>query len=659
MTTRSLLAIVGLLLALSCACGQEDPTKENPFDAEAEIAALSVMPEPAEFKRLWTSKTRVRLFRGLAISGDGKRVLALTPDGAPVVYDGESGEEISRPERPPELITCTALSPDGAMAAVGLKDGQVITFDVATGKVIHRYAASKDAVEAVGYAAHGVQLSWLDRGGNFGRATVDAPEIDSARFMLQPPAKRLYSFNPAGDRIFAQSGVNEYQILLAAPNANPNFYSIKFKAPPDAVALTEFYLTFYEQGRLVFEGFRRREAPDVPTRRTSSFSFLTADTTAPRALAASSDGKWIIGVGRGQVEIRPIDCSIYSSIHNAEFEIAAQVAVAPNAFRLAVVDQDGYLSVLAPSSPPEAPSWRFVRLLKRLVEEKRYDDLDRLAELIQDDPESFPFEPAVPKYHALCENLLENWNPLEPRPDARRAIKDWLAARPDSTLARVMEVKHLIEEGWAARGTGFVNTVTPQGMETFHLRILEASEKLKPLLEEDEPAPEAIFCMMTVVKAESRDDSERMQYVDKLMAVSPRYSVPHVSSVENCLPRWGGAPHSAARYAGQIADRIGEGEGDALYANLVITVMKYEGQGAADPLWEIDVQRAIKGAEHMQKTPHLRPLGLLYEMLFADIAADEERVTRVVATIQRDKVPFAGGIERSFYEHLYRDYLGR
>jgi hypothetical protein len=657
-------ALLLMAMLTRAVLAQDVAENEASFDAAAEIAAFSKLPEQAEFKRLWTSQKRVRLLKGLAISRDATRVLALLSDGTPVVYDGNTGAEVSRLAKPDSWAVCSALSPDGSQGAIGLKSGVVIVFDTVSGRVLHRYENSKSEVDAIHFAGSGKYLAWVDREANLGQAKLgaaDEPLI--VQTTLLPGFRGQYTFNSGGERLLGIHGGHQGVVIskpFETPEVPPFEQPTTWKEP--IVALGNRYLAYYDhEGRLAFDAFKNAEEPDRKPRSTSSFSALTADLARPQSIAISSDDKWIIGVGRGQIEIRTIECPIYSSIHSADFDATGQVAISADTLRVAIVDDDGYLAVLALPAPPEEPAWRFTRLLKQLVHEKRFADLDRLAEVIRDDADAFPFEPAAPKYQVLVENMLRNWNPLEQEPDGRKVLKEWREAQPESTLARIAEAALLIDEGWEARGSGFASSVSAEAFEKFHLRLLEASNLLEPLLEEERPAPQAVFYMLTVAKAESHSLSDRMEMVQKVMEVSPRYSTPHVAMLESLLPRWGGEPGSAAHYAGQVADEIGGDEGDVLYAKLAITLVMYEGALATEPFTGFDFDRALRGAEVMQQSPHLRPLGMLYELRLADVNKDTDRVARVVATIHQEKLRFTPGAMpvRYYYEHLYRSHLGR
>jgi hypothetical protein len=643
---------------------QDEAAEAPAFDAAAEVAAVSVVPEPAEYKRLWTTKHRVRLLSGLAISRDATRVLALLPDSSPVVYEGNSGQEVARLTKPEGVVVCTALSPNGSHGAVGLQSGEVILFDAASGKIVQRYSTSTTEIRAMHFPLGGQHLIWLDSAGQLVHAKIGEAQPQVTETPLRSSTTPIYAFNPGGDRLFSSGSGRQGTMLtkpLDDPQATLSVQNAEWPVAHVAAAVADRYLAYYNfDGRLVVEAFRPKDRPDAVGRTTSPFSNLTAATENPKVVAVSTDGQWIVGVGRGQVEIRHIDCPIYASLHNADFSMATQVAVSPDTLRIAVVDGDGYLSVQALPASPDLPAWRFTRLLKQLVLEKRYEDLDKLAEAMQEDPEPFPFEAAAPKYHILLQNVLHNWNPLEPDIDDRKVLKEWLAARPDSTLAQIKQAQNLIEEGWAARGTGFASTVTPEGFEKFHLRLLEASNLLEPLLEKERPAPEAIAQMLIVAKAESRSRRERQGYIDQLMEISPRFNFAHEMMVESLLQRWGGRPGDIAQYAAQVADKIGGDDGDVLYARLVIGVIFYEGELAAEPFTGLDFDRAIRGAEHMQKSPALRPLGTLYELRLADVCAHKDRVARVIATIDKEKLPYVPGAMpvRYYYEHLYRTYLG-
>jgi WD40 repeat protein len=76
-----------------------------------------------------------------AISPDAKTVAASSPSGEVRQWDTTTGRLTARFTAPDSLVTSLAFSPDGQRLLTG-GYGQVICWDAATGKELHRFAAS-------------------------------------------------------------------------------------------------------------------------------------------------------------------------------------------------------------------------------------------------------------------------------------------------------------------------------------------------------------------------------------------------------------------------------------------------------------------------------------------------------------------------------------
>jgi len=678
MIARWLSGILVVLILSAAAPAQEKEEKpdDKPLDAVAEVAAASVAPEETKFERLWTSDAGVRLFQGLAISADGKRVAALDIDGTPAFYDGGSGEVVSRlKEKPEALVTRIALSSDGSRAAIGLHNGEALVVDTSSGEVAHRHTLGKDEIVGVHVSSDRKFVSAVDCRGVFHRFGIAGGAVESHTFDFVAPGSNIVAnsyvrsaFTPGGRIFLFYMNPNQPQLfyfLLAPPN-DPRSpptqrMSTSFDHPPVALAQSaRLVLTYTTMGEL----FVSNQPALNPGTSTGTYwkasSQLTLDTVWTKHAAISSDEKWIFGVGRGQVEIRPTDCLMLPSIHNADFDYASQVAIAPDAFRLAVVDQDGRVAVLQLSQRSDLPAWRFRRTIGALRRAKRFKELDELAELVAFDPEPFPFRPTLTKYEAFNEHVLNSSNPPQLDQPFPEFIAEWLKARPDSQMARIHEAKRLIVEGWEVRGSGFANTVSEDQWKVFYAKIAEAHEVIQPVVDLAKPFPAAFSPLGTIARAESWDTKDALEQFSRLLKISPGYLTPHDEMIQKLLPRWGGGPESSARYAELVAEKIGGDEGEAAYAELVYYLCNYEPKEVLAEMG-IDFPRALRGCEKLKEMSHRRNYGLCMELRLAALSDDQERINKVVEIIRREKIPFVSTspLLEPYSDYVYRTNLGR
>jgi hypothetical protein len=388
---------------------------------------------------------------------------------------------------------------------------------------------------------------------------------------------------------------------------------------------------------------------------------LTVQTSDLRGLAISADEKWVMLVGRGQVELRRTDVLETASLHDADFTYAAQMALAPDVLRLAIVDQDGYLTVLGLDKPPTQPVWEFERTVRALAHDEQYDHLETLGDLLQGDSEPFPgtYEPRFDLFlrHVLRPDQGPHAEPqVQPKP---KQIANWLKARPDSRIARLLDVDRLIEEAWEARGSGFANTVSEEGWRVFGSKIKEAHAQIEPLLKLDHPPPGTFGCLFNIAKAEGWSEQECMEQAERLMKANPAHVPSHQILMQKFLVRWGGGAHSSADYAAWVADQVGGRAGDVLYVMLVEEIIGAEDRELVRETLGIDFDRYAKGCAELQKSAHWRPFGLLAEWLMTVALEDSERSTLIAKTIEREKTPFVPNIAapKKYFERVFRIYV--
>ena len=318
-----------------------------------------------------------------------------------------------------------------------------------------------------------------------------------------------------------------------ADSKEPALPESAYIEPPVALAQSKRFIVYYtSSGDLVVQGQPRefRKLPQLPW--AKFLVPLTLQTAERRFISISSDEAWLLGVGRGQVEVRRREVLSEPALFNADFELAAQVAIAPNVLRFAVVDQDGVLSVQSLAERPSLPVWDFWKIVMSLIRDKQYDLLEQLGELLQNDPEPFASSASITKYNLFTQAVIGGGDAADGVDGPRwKWLDDWLEAKPDSKLAALLEVNRLVVEGWQARGNGLADTVTDEGWDVLHRKITQAA-RAKPVLEGEKPPPHLFMWMFDIAKAEGWDDERCQEYAEQLVELSPEYLPPHLCMME-------------------------------------------------------------------------------------------------------------------------------
>jgi WD40 repeat protein/serine/threonine protein kinase len=161
---------------------------------------------PADLRRPWCS---------VAVSRDGKYVLAGGADGTLVSYDAKKGTEVRRFVGHQKAICRVACSPTRDYLASCGSDGQVILWDMGTGQEVRRFTGHTDCVEWVGFSPDGRFL--LTTEGATGPAGKIGPdqglrlwEVSSGkelhRFGGIPEKVHCAAFSPDGRMVAAGCG---------------------------------------------------------------------------------------------------------------------------------------------------------------------------------------------------------------------------------------------------------------------------------------------------------------------------------------------------------------------------------------------------------------------------------------------------------------------
>jgi hypothetical protein len=144
-------------------------------------------------------------------------------------------------------------------------------------------------------------------------------------------------------------------------------------------------------------------------------------------------------------------------------------------------------------------------------------------------------------------------------------LQQWAQQMPQSPTPRIALADAYLRYAWKARGSGFSNTVTPEGWRLFKERVQAAQTALdqaQPIINGD---PEWYRAMMTVALAQGWPRTQVDALVDGCLNIEPGYFYVPRSEATYLLPKWHGKPGDTEQFAADVADRIGGKQGDATY----------------------------------------------------------------------------------------------
>ena len=172
-------------------------------------------------------------------------------------------------------------------------------------------------------------------------------------------------------------------------------------------------------------------------------------------------------------------------------------------------------------------------------------------------------------------------------------LRHWMAAYPASITPRVAYAASLHRWAWVARGSGEVNTVTPEGWRLFNERIAESQKTLEDAANLKPMDPQWYSERMTVALAQSWDAPRMQKLFEQGIAFEPQYFYLYQQYANYLLPKWDGEPGQASAFAKTSADRVGGPDGDALYFQ--ISTVLVSRHNSRFPVNELDWQRIQRG----------------------------------------------------------------
>jgi hypothetical protein len=151
-------------------------------------------------------------------------------------------------------------------------------------------------------------------------------------------------------------------------------------------------------------------------------------------------------------------------------------------------------------------------------------------------------------------------------------LTDWKTEMPDSVSARIALADALVNYGWEARGTDFVNKISDESMRTFLSRVKMAEKELIEAKEFDTKCPRWYETMLSVGLALGFSRSKYDQIYEEGFQMTPTYYHLSRQKVTYLLPQWMGEPGDIAKFVNNVSDRIGGDEGAIIYCELAGTL---------------------------------------------------------------------------------------
>ncbi|MBI2826179.1 MAG: DUF4034 domain-containing protein [Planctomycetia bacterium] len=241
---------------------------------------------------------------------------------------------------------------------------------------------------------------------------------------------------------------------------------------------------------------------------------------------------------------------------------------------------------------------RFQQAVLGALKKGDYDLVEAVAAKIAKDHTLFPF--STDNKSAGFYGVLgaPSKNPRGEEVLHEDDLEKWLDTRPQSLAGHLATAAYHVNRAWAARGSGFADTVTPEGWRIFNERIQAASELLDEARQLPGHDPDIYRQLLIVARCQSWDRDRVNKVVAELTATDPWYYSAHGALAELLLPRWQGEPGEMEQYFDKLAAKMNDDDADEMLARVAQHLRGYFGNRLFVET-KLDAKRVARGLDRV------------------------------------------------------------
>jgi hypothetical protein len=211
-----------------------------------------------------------------------------------------------------------------------------------------------------------------------------------------------------------------------------------------------------------------------------------------------------------------------------------------------------------------------------MLERKQFEALDDLADQLNrtkarfagGDWKSYRFQEALGQPAGGCDDTEAHWTEL------LAVLTRWHEQRPASMPAAIAIADASVGFGWKARGTGYRDTVTPDGWRLLGERMAPAAGILMNAAGAAPKTAEWYRAMIHLGRVQGWDRERVDALVEQAVTVEPQYLHLYSEMARYLLPRWHGDEGDWEDFAERSAERLGGREGSVVYSHIAWQISK-------------------------------------------------------------------------------------
>jgi hypothetical protein len=156
-------------------------------------------------------------------------------------------------------------------------------------------------------------------------------------------------------------------------------------------------------------------------------------------------------------------------------------------------------------------------------------------------------------------------------------LKRWKEKNPASITARVALAETYIHYGFAARGNGVGDTVSPDGWEKFSERLDMAEEELKSAQKLETGCPRWYREVLSIGMFKGWSADEFNDVFNEAVAYEPNYLQTYLVKSENLTPKWNGGRGDWQKFVDSLPSKLATlktDEADSIYLAVLVNKTK-------------------------------------------------------------------------------------
>lgn len=584
----------------------------------------------------------------LAVSSNGRWIAAVSGKFQCVVFDVHARKivgELKSAETFP--ISSLAVTEDGKYCAVGYYTGSVQVWNVETGKVEFTHNAMKSWVEFVSVSNDNQWMIAIERKGGIYRYPLLGGLGNTVRVSKSPVRWKLKSASADGSRVgFGLTRANTLFCRFPEPGGR-DAPPIEGGAHPylqgDVVALSS-------DGKNIAIGCNNKGKTTLVQVSNGRLNYGSAELDLPQLARATFVEKdtFVAMVGRNWIEYHPVDAmksSTWCRLPTLEGTVTSHEMSADG--RLLVTARqppDGstgpyHFEVVHLPKPQLSPQALFLIDVAHTLRQKDYEKLNRWARAYRSDVHGFTWSSGVSKSQMLV-SALANPDFPEGITSPEETLLQWVVARPNDPLPRLALANSYHRDAWAARGSGFVGSVTEEGWQGFAENLQKMRTQLAAITVNEDTPPDYFRLLLSLAKDEGWELDRFEQCTVLLNRYAPDYVPAHQVVAQYLLPRWAGSFGESAACADRVADQIGGDRGTEVYARIAVQLgcFKVPGANARDNFLValgFDADRTQRGlalvAREVQQATWLK----VDEAFIAWVREDQAEIDRLLEEMRK------------------------